>query len=265
MSDEHNPKVLRHAGHPVIHTPNLDALAARGTAFSARLHARARCASRRAPASPAASTSTRSASGTTPTLTTARCRRWHHLLRERGHRVVSIGKLHFRLTGEDHGFSEEQIPMHIYEGKGDLHGADPRRHAATRQLRRRWPRWPGRASRPTPSTTRTSARVRRFGCASRAPQGETSLGCCSSLSSRRTSRSPRRPSITTATGIEQLPMPKLYAREQRPKHPYLVRLRAELQLRRLLRVAAGREKGAVRAISAWCPTWTKTSARCSSR
>jgi choline-sulfatase len=47
---------------------------------------------------------------------------WHHLLREGGHRVASIGKLHFHVPGEDHGFTEEQIPMHIYEGKGDLMG-----------------------------------------------------------------------------------------------------------------------------------------------
>ena len=35
MSDEHNPKVLGCSGHPVIHTPSLDALAARGTRYSA--------------------------------------------------------------------------------------------------------------------------------------------------------------------------------------------------------------------------------------
>ena len=34
MSDEHNPKFLGCAGHPFIATPNLDALAARGTRFS---------------------------------------------------------------------------------------------------------------------------------------------------------------------------------------------------------------------------------------
>src|SRR5438105_1687484 len=34
MSDEHNPKVLGAAGHPVIHTPNLDALARHGTRFT---------------------------------------------------------------------------------------------------------------------------------------------------------------------------------------------------------------------------------------
>src|SRR5690606_12015951 len=33
MSDEHNPKVMGCAGHPIISTPNLDSLARRGTRF----------------------------------------------------------------------------------------------------------------------------------------------------------------------------------------------------------------------------------------
>jgi choline-sulfatase len=48
---------------------------------------------------------------------------WHHLARGAGHRVVSVGKLHFRgLPGDDHGFSEEIIPMNVVDGKGDLYG-----------------------------------------------------------------------------------------------------------------------------------------------
>src|SRR5262249_38596281 len=39
-----------------------------------------------------------------------------------GHRVVSVGKLHFRSEEEDCGFSESIIPMHVVEGKGDLLG-----------------------------------------------------------------------------------------------------------------------------------------------
>ena len=35
MSDEHNPKVLGCNGHPLIKTPHMDALAARGTRFTA--------------------------------------------------------------------------------------------------------------------------------------------------------------------------------------------------------------------------------------
>ena len=36
-----------------------------------------------------------------------------------GHRVDSIGKLHFRSAEDDNGFSEEHMPLHIVEGLGD--------------------------------------------------------------------------------------------------------------------------------------------------
>lgn len=45
---------------------------------------------------------------------------WHHLLRRSGVRVESIGKLHFRASGEDHGFSVEHVPLQIVGGVGDL-------------------------------------------------------------------------------------------------------------------------------------------------
>jgi len=35
MSDEHNPKIAGYAGHPIISTPALDTLAARGSRFTA--------------------------------------------------------------------------------------------------------------------------------------------------------------------------------------------------------------------------------------
>jgi len=48
---------------------------------------------------------------------------WHHVLRRAGHRVASIGKLHFRgRSGDDHGWSEEILPMHIIDGIGDVKG-----------------------------------------------------------------------------------------------------------------------------------------------
>jgi choline-sulfatase len=34
LSDEHNPRVLGCAGHPMVRTPNLDRLAARGVRFT---------------------------------------------------------------------------------------------------------------------------------------------------------------------------------------------------------------------------------------
>ena len=47
---------------------------------------------------------------------------WHHRLRDSGHQVVSIGKLHFRATADDNGFSAEMLPLHVLDGKGDLIG-----------------------------------------------------------------------------------------------------------------------------------------------
>lgn len=35
---------------------------------------------------------------------------------------MSIGKLHFRSSDDDNGFTEEILPMHVIEGKGDLGG-----------------------------------------------------------------------------------------------------------------------------------------------
>ena len=44
---------------------------------------------------------------------------WHHRLRDAGHEVVSIGKLHFRSADDDNGFTEEVMPLHIVDGVGD--------------------------------------------------------------------------------------------------------------------------------------------------
>ena len=122
MSDEHNPKVMGCNGHPMVKTPNIDALAAAGTSFTSAYTTCPVCV----PARAAFATgkyvnqigywdNADAYEGAIPS--------WHHRLRDRGHRVVSIGKLHFRgLPGDDNGFSEEIIPMNIIEGKGDLMG-----------------------------------------------------------------------------------------------------------------------------------------------
>ena len=115
MSDEHNARAP-------AHTPNLDRLAARGTSFTSAYTTSPICV----PARAAFATgkyqyqigywdNADAYDGAVPS--------WHHLLRARGHRVVSIGKLHFRgLPGDDHGFSEELLPMHVVGGEGDVKG-----------------------------------------------------------------------------------------------------------------------------------------------
>ena len=47
---------------------------------------------------------------------------WHHKLRAAGRDIPSIGKLHFRSTDDDNGFSEEIEPLHVRHGQGWVHG-----------------------------------------------------------------------------------------------------------------------------------------------
>jgi choline-sulfatase len=121
MSDEHNPAMLGCYGHPLVKTPNLDDLAASGIRFS-----RAYCNSPVCIPARATFATGRyihqvgfwdNADPYDGSVTS-----WHHRLRDAGHPVVSIGKLHFRSTADDNGFSEEIVPMHVIDGQGDLMG-----------------------------------------------------------------------------------------------------------------------------------------------
>ena len=125
---------------------------------------------------------------------------WHHLLRESGHRVASVGKLHFRLAGRGPRLLRRNHPDAHLPGQGRPARADPRRHAAARQLEEDDRH--GGAGRVHLHLLRQGHLLARAGLAARRGDrsGTTSPGCCSSPSSRRISRSPRRPSITTATG-----------------------------------------------------------------
>lgn len=121
MSDEHQSRALGCYGHEFVHTPNLDALAARGTRFASAYCTSPVCIPARASFATGKYINqigfwdnADAYDGSVPS--------WHHMLRDRDHQVVSIGKLHFRDYGGDHGFSEEIIPMHIVGGKGDLMG-----------------------------------------------------------------------------------------------------------------------------------------------
>lgn len=122
MSDEHAPRAMGCAGHPLARTPNLDRLAERGTRFTSAYTASPICVPARASFATGKYSyqagywdNADAYDGAVPS--------WHHYLRARGHRVVSIGKLHFRgLPGDDHGFSREIVPMHVVEGLGDVKG-----------------------------------------------------------------------------------------------------------------------------------------------
>ena len=121
LSDEHQRDIAGCYGDRAAITPNIDALAARGARFTNAytpcpicVPARAALATGRWVHQIRAWDNAAPYHGEPPS--------WHHRLRSSGHRVVSIGKLHFRATADDNGFSEEILPLHVLDGKGDLIG-----------------------------------------------------------------------------------------------------------------------------------------------
>ncbi len=122
LSDEHNKRVTGCYGHPLIKTPNLDKLAARGTRFTSAytncpicVPARASFATGQYVHKHRCWDNAIAYEGKPPT--------WGHRLMEQGHRVTSIGKLHYvDSDARRNGFDEEILPLHIVNGVGDLLG-----------------------------------------------------------------------------------------------------------------------------------------------
>ena len=121
LSDNHNRNALGCYGHPMVQTPVLDSIAQRGVRFANAYTASPICCPSRAAL----------ATGRFPHQTGywdncivygGRVQSWMHRIREQGHTVTGIGKLHYRSSENDNGFTEELIPMHILEGKGGLPG-----------------------------------------------------------------------------------------------------------------------------------------------
>jgi choline-sulfatase len=112
MSDEHTCSVMGAYGNPLVHTPTLDKLAASGVRFDNAYTPSPICISARA--SFATGTQVfqhRCWSSAEPYY--GQQQSWMHRLRERGHEVVSIGKLHYRSAADDTGFSEQILPMYL--------------------------------------------------------------------------------------------------------------------------------------------------------
>src|SRR5262245_27156756 len=123
LSDQHNPRALGCAGHPIVKTPNLDRLAASGTRFTSAytncpicVPARASFATGRYVHQTRFWDNAIAYDGSIPT--------WGHRLMAQGHRVSSIGKLHYQRGGDParNGFHEEIETMHTAQGLGDLVG-----------------------------------------------------------------------------------------------------------------------------------------------
>lgn len=122
LSDEQSAGVLSCAGHPWVRTPNLDALAARGTRFTNAFTPSPICVPARASL----------ATGRwvhdigywdNATGYDGRVRGWGQALLDAGHRVESIGKLHYRDDQAPTGFGRQQQPMHLAGGIGQVWGS----------------------------------------------------------------------------------------------------------------------------------------------
>ena len=119
QSDNHNRDVLGCYGHPIVQTPNIDRIASAGARFANAYCSSSLCCPSRASL----------ATGLYPYQTgfwdnclvyDGRRPSWATRVRDQGHTAVSVGKLHFRSTEDDNGFSDELAPMHIVDGVGGL-------------------------------------------------------------------------------------------------------------------------------------------------
>jgi choline-sulfatase len=223
LSDEHSRRVLGSYGHALIRTPHLDRLAARGVRFSD-----AYCNSPICVPSRAALATGRYVhnirfwdngipyDGSVPS--------WGHRLRAAGHRVASIGKLHFRSAEDDNGFDEELMPLHVVDGIGDplgwLRDPLPVRKAALQLAR---DAGCGDSSYQRYDDDITAAAIDWLRARAAAPPGRpwvlfVSLVC------------PHFPLIARPEwyGLypeAEIPEPVLYAPRQRPDHPYIRAIR----------------------------------------
>ncbi len=121
-SDQHRRTAAGCYGHPLAYTPNVDALAERGVRFDAAycnfpicVPSRASLATGRYAHELGVWDNAAPYIGQRPS--------WGHRLTEYDRPVTTIGKLHFRRPGDDTGFPDQRIPMHVKEGVGDLYGS----------------------------------------------------------------------------------------------------------------------------------------------
>ena len=119
QSDNHNRQVTGCYGHAIVKTPTLDKLARLGVRFANSYSTSALCCPARAAM----------ATGRYPHQTgywdnalayDGRFATWMHRLRAAGQTVTAIGKLHYRSSDDDNGFTEEIETMHLHEGKGAI-------------------------------------------------------------------------------------------------------------------------------------------------
>jgi choline-sulfatase len=122
LSDEHNRDSLGCYGHPLVKTPNLDRLAEQGVTFRSAYTNCPICVPARASLATGQYVhKIRYWDNAFPY--DGRVPGWGHRLIDAGHRVDSVGKLHYRSRDDGDGFSEKYLPLNVVDGVGDVMGS----------------------------------------------------------------------------------------------------------------------------------------------
>jgi choline-sulfatase len=122
LTDEQDAHALGCAGHAFVRTPNLDALAQRGTRFTNAFTPSPICVPARASLATGRWVhdigywdNAMGYDGLVPS--------WGHALQSAGQRVESIGKLHYANAQASTGFSKQYEPLHLADGIGQVWGS----------------------------------------------------------------------------------------------------------------------------------------------
>ena len=123
FSDEHTRDITGCYGDPLVKTPNLDRLAARGVRFDNAYTNCPICVPARASLATGRYVhDNKSWDNAHPY--TGMPEAWGHVLKRAGHEVVATGKLHMRDSETDNGHSLEIETLHVVDGIGDIAGCN---------------------------------------------------------------------------------------------------------------------------------------------
>ena len=112
MSDEHTRSVMGAYGNQLAHTPTLDKLANSGVRFENAYTPSPICISARASFATGTQVFQHGCwSSAEPYY--GQQQSWMHRLRERGHEVGSVGKLHYRSAADELVLSETILPSYL--------------------------------------------------------------------------------------------------------------------------------------------------------
>ena len=224
LSDEHSREIAGCYGNPIVRTPNLDALAARGVVFENAYCNSPICVPSRASLATGDYVH-RIGCWDSAAAYEGRVPSWHHRVRAAGRDMVSIGKLHYRSGDDDCGFTEVHLPMYVVDGIGDTHGllrSDRRVREVARELAEE-------AGRGMSVHTRYDTKVADATVRWIRERGERREGNPWVLFSSMVS--PHYPLIAPDDFYDlyadaELPRPRLYDPADRPDHPVIDHYRA---------------------------------------